>query len=80
MFNPFDTAVTLKYYQGPRKWYEWVKHKEYYRHPKSDMCHVYSVRENCNVQVFPQTGNRPAGRPNTDLYIDIQFSCGSKTV
>ena len=75
--KPFDTAVTLKYNQGHRKWYEWVTLNEYYHHAKLDMYRIYSVRENRTVKVFAtygHTAGRPAGQPNFDHYIDSQFS------
>ena len=74
----FDTAVTLKYNQGHRKWYEWVKVSEYYYQAKFEIYHVYSFRENRNVKVFATCG-QSAGQSNTDHYIDSHFSCESKT-
>ena len=44
-----DTAVTLKYGQGHRKWYEQVKLNEYYHQAKFDIQHIYDVRENRSV-------------------------------
>ena len=58
----FDTAVTLKYNQGHRKWYEWVKLDEIYQHAQSDVYHVYSARENRIVKIFA-TNERSARRP-----------------
>ena len=43
----FDTALTLKYNQGHWKWYS-----EYYNHEKFEIYHIYSARENRNVNVF----------------------------
>ena len=57
----FDTAVTLKYNQGHRKWYEWVKLNKYYHHEKFDIYHVYSVWENRNIKLLPHMDNQPAG-------------------
>ena len=31
------------------------------------------------LKFLPQTDTRPAGRPNTDHYIDLRFSCESET-
>ena len=68
--------MTLKYNQGHWKWYEWVKRNEYYHHAKFDIYYIiYSVRENRNVKISTHTDTRPAGRPNTDHYIDSHFSC-----
>ena len=57
----FDAVVTLKFNQGHRKWYEWVKLNEYYHHAKFDSYHIYSVRENFNVKDFATYGHS-AGR------------------
>ena len=73
----FCIAMTLKYYQGHWKWYEWVKLYECYHHVKFDVYHVYRVGENRNVKVFATDGHS-AGRPNTHHYIDLQFSSDSK--
>ena len=57
--KPFDTAVTLKYNQGHRKWYEWLKLNKYYQYEKFDIYHFYSPRENRIVEV-PATLGHPA--------------------
>ena len=43
--------MTLKYCQNRWKWYEQVKLNEYYHHPKFLICHIQSVRENCNIKI-----------------------------
>ena len=68
----FDTAETLKYNQGQWKWYEWVKLNEYYHYAKFVLYHIYSVRENRNINIFATHGYS-AGRPNTDHYINPHF-------
>ena len=60
----FDTALSLKYNEGHWKWYS-----EYYYHEKFKIYHIYSARENRNVNVF-DTYWQSAGRPNTDHYLD----------
>ena len=64
----FNTSVTLKYNQGHWKWYGWVKLNEYHHHAKIDIYHIYSVRENRNVEEFATHGHSLV-RPNTDYYI-----------
>ena len=44
--------MTLKYNEGHKKWYEWVKLNQYYHHAKFDNYHTYTVRENLSVKVF----------------------------
>ena len=56
--NSFNTAITVKYGQGLRKWYEKVKLNKQYRHAKD---YIYSVQENGNVKVFATEDNNPAG-------------------
>ena len=39
-FKLSDTAVTLNYNQGHRKWYECVKLNEHYHHAKFDIYNI----------------------------------------
>ena len=43
------------------KGYEWVKLGEYQHQAKFDIYHIYSVREDCNVQVFATYGQLASG-------------------
>ena len=42
---------------------------------------IFKVSEKiATLKFLPHTDTRPAGRPNTDHYIDSHFSCESKSI
>ena len=59
-------------------WYERVELNKLYHQAKFDIYHIYSVRENRNVNVLAMRDIQPCGRSNTNQYKDSLFSCESK--